>query len=432
MFYTYIAVAAVALSSSSSSNIRETVAPPATSWIGTVQLGVGRVGEDGALLLKPRLIYLGDHGELMLSAPLWLEVADLPPRRPGRATTREPRWLLRWDDPATYLGWIERLAWTSSGGKVGFTVGSLAQETLGHGAIVDRFVSSLDPLRLRTGGRVDIDLGMVQASVLADSFVQPNMIGAAVRVAPLAIAGWDPERRWTLVADAAVDPRAPSSAGRRAIGGGSVGLSAAIWRYGNMGVELFALGGFLSKPAWGTHVGAVLEWSDDGRPHANAFSLRLEGFGAGVGYVPAYFDGAYSFERYAFPAGGRLPKADERRAGSLGLRADLDARIGVARFGITATHLGAGRPGRGAIYARIVHPRWSAAATVMQLSVSRARDLWHGGGSTYAMLEASALVRGGLFVFAHTRHGPRWRPGGLPRPVTDWLAGVGYGARDGG
>lgn len=404
-----------------------TAVPPSVTWVGTVQAGVGRVSGDAALLVKPRLAYVGERGELVVAAPLWLEIADLPPRSDTGTKTRDPRWLSAWDDPETYAGMLERFAWVSPGGSVRVAAGKLSQETLGRGILVDHFEGTLDPTRPRTGGRADLDLDMLGATALADSFVSPHLVAGRVVAAPFRLAGHDPPSRLELGLETALDPRAPTAQGPRAVGGGALDVGFEVWRGAGFSVQPFVAGAWLG--GWGAHFGAAAGWmSDDGR---STLALKLELVGAGEGYLPGYFDGAYSLERYTGGSRFRVAKADWRARAALGLRGALDGRLGPVRFGLSAAARDARGPASAAAYLRIVQPRWSAAATLMQRSIGGAGDLVALGATTHAMVEGAVLVWRGLFVFSQLRHGPRRGPGGQPRLEADWLLGVGWGGTDG-
>lgn len=401
--------------------------PPSVNWVATVQAGVGRLGEDAALLVKPRLAYAGDRSELVIAAPLWLEIADLPPRSAGHAKARNPRWLSAWDDPETYAGILERLAWVSSTGALRVAAGRLSQETLGRALLVDHFQGTLDPTRPRTGGRADLELGLFRVTALADSFVRPNLIAGRVSVPPLALAGRDPDTRLKLGLEVAGDPRAPTSSGSRPVTGGAFDASVAVWRGAGVTVDSFVAAAWLG--GWGAQAGGAAAWASDHGHHA--LTLEVAFVGAGEGHQPGYFDGAYSVERYAGLSGSHAARAERRLPAALGWRGTLDGRLGPARFGMTVVARESGGQETAAAYLRIVQPRWSAAATLMQRSVTKARDLVALDQSTYAMVEGALLVWRGLFVFSQLRHGPRRDPGGLPRPEADWLLGVGWGAADG-
>jgi hypothetical protein len=405
----------------------ETAVSPSVTWVGTVQVGVGRVCEDAALLVKPRLAYVGERGELVVAAPLWLEIADLPPRSDNGATTRDPRWLSAWDDPETYASMLERLAWVSPEGAVRVAAGKLSQETLGRGILVDHFEGTLEPTRPRTGGRADLDLDLLGATVLADSFVRPHLVAGRVVAAPFRLAGYDSTSRLELGLETALDPRAPTARGPRAAGGGALDVGVEVWRGAGVVVEPFVAGAWLG--GWGAHLGVAADWtSDDAR---YALALKLELVGAGEGYLPGYFDGAYSFERYGERSGHRVAKADWRPRAALGLRGALDACLGPVRFGLSAAARDARGTASAAAYLRIVQPRWSAAATLTQRSIAGAGDLVTLDASAHAMVEGAVLVWRGLFVFSQLRRGPRREPGGLPRVEADWLLGVGWGGTDG-
>ena len=207
-------------------SVTDPATPASPGFAATLQLGAGLLAEDPAALVQPRLSFAGDHGEVTLSAPLWLRLVDRSLSADGtEVSTRAPAFESRLHDPQTYLGFLERLTLSTPGHAVGVEAGTLPLETLGHGVLVDRYQSTLDPLRPRTGARLDVEAGGVSSSLLADSFIRTHLIAGSVGVAPLLWAGVDPEGRFQVRLDGAVDPLAPTLLSYTPTGGGALDVA---------------------------------------------------------------------------------------------------------------------------------------------------------------------------------------------------------------
>jgi len=421
MTFTYLAfVARLCLGAS---GVSESVPVPTTDsvWFASMQVGAGGQGADTVALFRPRFGTEGERHRLILAAPLVLRLRDRPHVDGGEL-------LINWNDPATYAGLIEAIDYRSPEGRVSAHVGALVQESLGHAVLVDKLTASHDPLRFRTGGRVDVRFLHVQASALVDSFIRPHVIAGSARVAPFALAGLDDNERFHVIAEAAADLRAPHLDGKAPLGGFDVDLAFSLWRSETLAVQLYVAGAALTKPAYGAHVGAQVEWR--GRGH-DSLVFRLETVASGEGYVAGYFDEAYSVERFGMPARGWLPKVEQRPASAVGVRGTLDAAFGPARFGFAATLADPRRPGAISLYLRVARPNWSVAAALSQRQLSEGADLYRVGPASHASVDGSVNLLGGVFAFSQVRHSFRRPPHGDLEPVVDWILGLGYGAQAG-
>jgi hypothetical protein len=430
MFYTHLALWSVL--ATPVTGVSDVAAVPAPGWFATVQLGTGFLAEDVAALMRPRLGFADASGEAILSAPLWLTLVDRTVA--GDGTTQSawaPSFAARFNDPQTYFGFLERLAWSTQERTFALEAGTLSQQTLGHGVLVDEYQAMLDPLRPRTGGRVDVDLGSVAATIMSDSFVRAHLIAASLELTPLSWAGYDAGNRFRVRFDGAVDPLAPRATGQRAAGGGALDATYALVRGDSFGLEVFGAVAGLSRPAWGAHSGVELAWHDGAGRARNAVVLRLDGIAAQRGYAPGYFDVAYELERQPAPVAGIAAKADRTRPGGFGGRLSLDGRLSVARFGLSASQVGRGAVPAASFYVGVTTDRLSVAASWMQRAIVHGGDLVDLGPTGAAMLEASVAVYDGFFIFGHGRRGFRVDGGG-PRPVVDWVTGVGFGGATGG
>ncbi len=395
---------------------------PETVWVGSLQTGAGALGADTVALIRPRLGTSGARHRVVLSAPLFVRLRDRPHADRGEL-------LVDWSDPATYPGFIELIELRSRAGGVAARVGPLVQESLGHAVLVDKLTARHDPLRFRTGARVDLRLPRVTASALIDSVLRPHVIAASARVAPLALAGVDNHERLRVTAEAAADLRAPRLDGDKApLAAFDLDLAFAVWQSPALAVELYLAGAALTTPGFGVHAGAQLEWRGRGN---DSLAFRIETVVSGEGYVAGYFDQAYSVERFAVPARGWLPKAAQRPPGAVGLRGALDAGFGAARFGFAATLADPHRPGAVSVYLRVVRPAWALAAALSQRQLDSGGDLVRIGPATTASVDGSVNVLGGWFAFAQARQSFRRPPGGDLEPAFDWLLGLGYGAQAG-
>jgi hypothetical protein len=396
-------------------------APAAHNWSASLQAGAGMVQEDPAALIRPRLGYQGSVAELTLGLPMWLRLTDRAPAGDPTPAVDEVSWLTDWRSPETYAAIVEHLTIEAGSGKFNLFAGGLKQEHLGYGALVDDFSGSLDPLRRRTGARLDLRLDTVQVEVMADSVVDPHLLGAEVTLAPLAWADLDDERRLRVATGFALDPTAPGEPLAAPVGGGDLAVGYVFWRSEHVALESYLTGAVLSTPGVGGHLGLRLEVSTrPGRRETNAVTVDLEGLLASEGYTPAYFDIAYQAERLAVPSRDDRPKRALLPPDGFGLRGRVDVRLGGARFGIAADSMFQGEMSASA-YLRLQYDAWSVAGMVIKRDMAEARDLVEARPGTYAMLEAAVRFWEGFFAYATLHHG--WRDG---RPVTDWLGGFGY------
>jgi hypothetical protein len=201
-----------------------------------------------------------------------------------------------------------------------------------------------------------------------------------------------------------------------------------LWRSDTLAIDFYLAGAYLSKPAWGAHAGAELAYHSSG---TRAVRLRLEGVAAGPDYAPGYFDEAYSVERFFVPDPRGLPKAEQRYPGSTGVRGAADLHLGSVQLGLSVATIAAHASLTFSTYARVVRPTWSAAAILVQRSVSHAGDLLRMGPASRAMVEAAYTLWGGAFAFSHLRRTFRHIDGHHRRLVVDWIVGLGYAAQAG-
>jgi hypothetical protein len=392
-----------------------------STWFGSVQIGAGGQGADSVALIRPRLGTEGDAYRVVLAAPLFVRLRDRPHVDGGEL-------LLDWHDPAVYAGLIEAVDYRSPTGTISAHVGELVQESLGHAVLVDKLTAQHDPLRHRTGARVDLRLPRVRASALIDSFIRPHVVAGSATLAPLAFAGLDDGERLVVTAEAAADLRAPGFDGNSPLAAFDLDLAFHVWRSSTLAVQLFVAGAALTHPAYGAHLGAQLEWRGRGD---DSFAFRLETVASGDGYTAGYFDELYSVERHALPARGWMPKAARRPAGAVGVRGALDASFGPARFGFAATLADPRRPGAISVYLRIARPSWAVAAALSQREVSDGVDLVAIGPATSASADVAVDLLGGVFGFSQVRHSFRRPEFGELEPVFDWIVGLGYAAQAG-
>jgi hypothetical protein len=331
-------------------------------------------------------------------------------------------------DPAFYAGVIEAADYRSSGGMVSLHAGSLVQETLGHGVLVERYTARHDPTVFRTGGRVDVNLPRFSASALVDSFIRPHVVAASFRGLPLAMVGMDPSERFALTLEAAADLQAPHGSGKRPLAALDLDLGFNVWKSAELAFEIYVAGAAFTTSALGAHAGVQVEWR--GRGH-DTLVFRFETVAGSDGYFAGFFDEAYSMERFAVPARGWLPKAEQRPAGAVGARGTLDARIGPARFGVAATLAHPRRPGTLSLFLRLSRRSWTVAAALHQRHLSDGSDLVRIGPASNVHLDGSVNLFRGLFAFSQVRHTLRRPTHGELEPVFDLLLGLGYGAQAG-
>ncbi|OGR15249.1 MAG: hypothetical protein A2341_23155 [Deltaproteobacteria bacterium RIFOXYB12_FULL_58_9] len=378
----------------------------------SLQSGIGQQGADVATLLRARLQAAVGSTRVTMAAPVWLAA--------------DGEFLTDFEEPNYYLGLLEGLSMQSEEGEVSLVAGALSQQTLGHGVLVDSYQSKHDPLRYRTGARFDLRSRAVDITVLADDLLRPHVVAGAVGIAPLTLAGMDPDRRLRIALEAAADIYAPRFDTEASLGALDLDIAFAIWRSADLMVELFVAGAYISKPAWGAHSGILLQWMGETQ---SALRFRLEATASADGYVPGYFDDAYSFERFALPERNWMPKAEQNPRGAVGVRARFDAQAGWARFGFAASLADPRRPGSLSLYTRLQRSTWSAAVILSHRSLSEGADLLDiAGPATTASIEGAYCFAGGFFAFTQLRHGMRRSQGALGH-VNDWMIGVGYGAQ---
>ncbi len=381
----------------------------------SMQTGAGVVSHDIASLIRPRFVAAHDRMQLMLSAPLWLTLDD--------RTAPNSRWQNNWQSADTYAAMIERIHYSSAEGDFSLSVGALTQESFGNAILLDQYTNRIDPIRPRSGLRLDVAGESLRAALLLDSVVDPHIFAADLIAQPFRMLSYDPEGRIELTFEAVADRDAPVRSGRQALAGLSGTLSANVWRTQELAWALYAAGAGLTGMGAGFHTGVRVEMH---QPKETTLSARLEYVLAGSRYRPGYFDLVYDIERVGVSAQNDTPKRDIVTPSGGHVRWALDARVRNMRFGLRgdaqindATYA--------SIYGQYVYADGQVTGMLGQRSILHGRDLFRFDGSTYAMLEASQLIYDGWFVFSALYHLRRANVGVGPSTSTDWVLGAGYG-----
>ncbi len=392
----------------------------------TVQMGAGRLDEDPVALLRPRLHYARGDADVALAVPLWVRLRDLPPRR---ATSQRlafgSAWLANWRDPATYLGMLERVQIGSSSGSWRLAAGGQSDLRLGDGALVDGYTNTLDASLPVAGARLDLRLPATEVRLVAGSLWRSHLFAASVRSAPLVVAGLTEDARLTALAELAVDPAAPSFGGGHMAGGADLGLRYQLLRGETLGLAVFIDGVALLRTAFGAHAGVRLEMAPGKGEDDVGLAFEVQGVQAGSDYQPQYFGIAYEAERYGIRR--RLPKREVLLAAGQWACARLDLHLGRGHGGFAVrSKLGEGGDAR--LYLGGESAYWRVEASLAQLHVERAQDVWRLRANTYFVLDGSVDLHAGWFAFA--RASQSWRIlENAARPAKLWLLGFGWGAR---
>lgn len=426
MPWAWIAILTVAVAEPTA-EVELNVAPDgAQSWYTSLQVGAGMINEDPAGVIRPRLGYLGSNVELTIGLPLWVRLADWAAPGEVARPVEEVSWVTDWRSPETYAAILEHLRVDTAGGRIHFTAGNLKQETLGYGALVDGYYGTLDPVGRRTGARLDLRIDTIQVEAMADSVVEPHLLGMEVTLAPLAWADLDDDHRFRVATGFALDPDAPGEPLSAPMGGANLSVGYLFWRSEQVAIGSHLTGAVLSTPGFGGHLGLRVEVATrPGLQQTDAVTLDLDWVLASEGYTPGYFDIAYQAERIAVPARRDRPKRALTPSDGYGLRGRFDVRFGGARFGFAAHSMFRHEMSASA-YLQLQYDAWSAAAVIVKRDMAEPRDLVELGPGTFAILEGAVRFWDGFFAFATLHHG--WREGevGERRVVTDWMGGIGY------
>lgn len=234
-----------------------------------------------------------------------------------------------WDERTDFGRIVSELAWQGPGDPYWLRLAPVEGLTLGTGALVSDFVSTLDPDHWRTGFVAGLDLRPVAALCFLDSFLEPEVLGGRVALRPfywaddrgtfgrlevgLTLAGdlrmpWDPR-------PGPLDQTGLPTSRRKGLLAGSIDLRWAVWR--SRTVEVTPHGAWtrlgVSDAA---HAGLTLALA----PHRD-LRLRLGGEWRWLGprAVLPWFDGLYMADRHHWrdqPKARARDLAPEGRHGS--------------------------------------------------------------------------------------------------------------------
>ena len=401
----------------------------APQWSASLQAGGGRLSEDAVGMVRPRITLEGQRWRFAASAPLFLKMDD-------RAPTRDDRqgpvtWQNDWHDPETFAGWLEDFTYQSKGGAVTLHAGTLRRETLGHGTLVDDYTGSYDPSAPRSGAHFTVNTDTVEVKLLADGLIRPRMVAGSVAFAPFQIENHGARDAFTLAVEIASDLRAPTDNDLQTSGAGGADIVATgapyvgdelMWSlYGAVGTNFTNA----SSGAMGGSLGTELSWQRD----RDAVFFRLEGTASGLGYDPAYFDDAYTSERWATT--NVTAKSAMLAPSGYGTRARLEFTSNAITIGSALEHSFASAatlPTRVSLYGEFTTDMWHLGARVSQ-RVERDGGNWLDfGGRAIALVDASVRIHEEWFAYSLLHHGVRAGDNGMYTSVSDWVIGLGYGA----
>lgn len=385
-------------------------AAAASAWEASVQMGAGVAGGGPAGVVRPRVAMSADRAALVLSAPMGWALTE---REAQNQTWERP-----WRDPATYINVIELAHWGTIDGSWDIRLEALRQQTLGSGALVDGFLGALDPLRPRTGARLQLREREAQATLVSDSLTDPSLVASSFEAAPLAWLGADPSLRFWLGTTAAWDPRPVEGAGRIA-GSGEVFSRWVVVRGETWALALRGAAAGTLRGAWGLHGGA--RW--EAKTTATRWVLLAEAVRVGAGYRPGAYDALYTVSRLRSP---ELSAAGAQEDAPWLGRFRFEASGSRWQGGLWATTPQAQRL-RGGAYVRYDagRSRWQVLAAADDITRRRgwARSGYVAGETYYRLHRA-------WFSFASLHYGWRGVEQTEVQRVTEWLVGLGYGIGD--
>ena len=378
------------------------------------EAGVRVLGGDLLVALRPGLLVTAPRLRLVLSPVFEVRPAPLAP---GGSLLRTEDW----DEITDYGRILNTFEASDEGGVWAVRAGRLGDVRLGHGTIVDDYVTSLDPDHGHTGAWATVAGDTVRVSMLAGEILSPQVLAMHLAVSPLRLVSPTGFAGWHLGLTGAADARAPVAflggatkvrlpqERHAALAIAGLDTDVVVWRAPSgsfapyVDANLEVLGPRTGRGA--VHLGVLLDLRFAGNA---ALAFKLEARRIGKGYLPEYFGATYSIARYAWPLGGTTPQAvapglpptwggrleAQLKVGSMvrvALRADgrevgpgdvsLDAEVtGIHGFD-AAVHL-----------AHVGFHGWRAIANDSGwLGVAEAR--WHFVKAAYAYLRAGRIYR---------------------------------------
>jgi hypothetical protein len=183
--------------------------------------GYNRIGLGHYILVNPQLgLAMGDFS-LGLGVPLNFEVFNgAYPSEPAAGKNHvigfSNAGSLRkqdWDEPSEYARVLTYLTYGRKEDRLYLDIGQRHTSTLGHGTIMRRYTSNLDPDLTRVGAQLDAYNDYLGVEMMTNDVVRWSVLGGLVFVKPLAILGADSwlARSVSVGVTAAVDREAPAT-----------------------------------------------------------------------------------------------------------------------------------------------------------------------------------------------------------------------------
>jgi len=341
------------------------------TYVFSMGVGGGRHADDGVVQLRPGLhirlknTHLGKDGRLFgmdSSAPLSIDIVapmHLTVKDHGLA---DGLWrTTEYDEASEFFSLLRRMEYGRLDGPWYMRLGALSDVRLGHGTILNHYQSNYRFDERRWGLHLKLQSPVAGGEFLLDDILEPGLFAARIFTTPWAYTegaarhiGFGISMAGDFFAPTALDldstgqmrfdrKRHPEVAQRGDVAMLGIDIEAQVVDTPRTRMTLYSDVNLLFPHASaGWHTGSFLSWKSGEK---SIFSLRGEFILRGKGYLPGYFDRAYTISRLriAAPWTDPIPLAqfrDALRAGGLhtGYRAEArwqhsvagDVTLGVA------------------------------------------------------------------------------------------------------
>lgn len=379
---------------------------PEPSWNTSAVVGVGSADESVVGLIRPRLSIEGDFARLQLSSPLWLAFGDSQP-----SLSLGPDW----GSVYTYLDMIESFVLTSQAGHLRLSLGTLHQESLGSGALVDGYSASWSPLHYNVGASTEIRFDGVEVRALLNQLEAPTLMAISTQVRPMWWLGDVDAERFVLSAELAVaSGDSAAQADGESLIAGDFGARLVFHSGQFLQVEGMLTGVFLNQQRFGAHLALLVEWLGQAPLWGDSVAVQVDLIKAWSGYLPGYFGPLYDIQRHLEPRASSAPyftqvkvnsKQDNLRYGAK-LTYDFEGELDVD------------------MYARWMQQQWSAMVLLHQSQFSSLKEIGRENSPFWAEMEVAVSIYEQLYTYGQLVRGWDFQ-GSTPRPLTVWTLGLG-------
>ncbi len=380
--------------------------PNPPSWTTSARMGVGIASEQTFGLFLPRLGLKGDLAELKVTMPFWLKLGD------SDESTILGR---KWDSVHTYLSMIEKFLLTNQSGNVTLSMGTLHQESLGSGVLLDDYSSGWNPLARKLGVTSQVRLGGVEVSGLINQIEDPYLFALGAQVRPLWWIGDADAQRFVLSAELVVDRAAPTLVDEKALWAGDLGARLVFHSGQFLQVEGILSGVLLHEGRFGAHLALLVEWLENAPLPGDSVAVQLDLIRAWAGYEPSYFGPLYDVQRYF---------ALEDSESNFNSILRIDSKNGNLRYGGKSTLNFQGKVGFD-LYTQWLTEKWSMMVLLHQSSITALREIGGDSSVFWAEAELAVALYRQFYTYGHFVRGWHFPDKRGPTPLTLWTLGVG-------